>query len=332
MPSGSSLESTLKNIQISGYTAVIIITVVGYDYILTLSREIDNIWRRPWTRVSVLFLVVRYIGLCWGITLALTGSAFMPGPLKANVGISILTSGANQNEIGYYKGAAMLVVGDWGYMLFLAAADLVMILRVYAMWNRSRIILYILLFFYVPQVVVSAVWEGIYNNPNGPLSVTVVQVLNFRYCSYTPHGTPSSTYRAIPRYFLGTALLILAAIPTFRQSNEMYKLTKRWKTNRSMNLLLKEGAAYFVVNLFFNIVFEIELSSVDLTMFLDTLSYSLSCAIMPRFIISIRELYDRDLQNRWQGIDTGFGVLVASENADGTTIALENIGRKSGRR
>lgn len=45
-------------------------------------------------------------------------------------------------------------------------------------------------------------------------------------------------------------------------------------------------------------------------LFLDTLSYSLSCAIMPRFIMSIRELYDRDLENRWQGIDTGFGMLL----------------------
>ena len=30
---------------------------------------------------------------------------------------------------------------------------------------------------------------------------------------------------------------------------------------------------------------------------------------MPRFIISVRELYDHDLRARWQGIDTGFGVL-----------------------
>ena len=27
----------------------------------------------------------------------------------------------------------------------------------------------------------------------------------------------------------------------------MYKLTKRWQTNRSMELLLREGAVYFVV-------------------------------------------------------------------------------------
>ena len=29
---------------------------------------------------------------------------------------------------------------------------------------------------------------------------------------------------------------------------------------------------------------------------------------MPRFIISVRELYDRDLRGHWLGIDTGFGV------------------------
>ena len=30
---------------------------------------------------------------------------------------------------------------------------------------------------------------------------------------------------------------------------------------------------------------------------------------MPRFIISVREMYDRDLRSRWQGIDTGFGII-----------------------
>ena len=29
---------------------------------------------------------------------------------------------------------------------------------------------------------------------------------------------------------------------------------------------------------------------------------------MPRFIVSIRELYARDLHGHWQGIDTGFGM------------------------
>ena len=38
---------------------------------------------------------------------------------------------------------------------------------------------------------------------------------------------------------------------------------------------------------------------------------------MPRFIISVRQLYDRDLRGREQGIDSGFGVSsqpIFSEN------------------
>ena len=49
---------------------------------------------------------------------------------------------------------------------------------------------------------------------------------------------------------------------------------------------------------------------------------------MPRFIISVRELYDRDLRARWQGIDSGFGVLsqpIVSQNGAVSTIAFADV-------
>jgi len=49
---------------------------------------------------------------------------------------------------------------------------------------------------------------------------------------------------------------------------------------------------------------------------------------MPRLIINVRELYDRDLRAHWQGIDTGFGVLsqpTFSENAATSTIAFADV-------
>ena len=49
---------------------------------------------------------------------------------------------------------------------------------------------------------------------------------------------------------------------------------------------------------------------------------------MPRFIVSVRELYDRDLRGRWQGLDTGFGVLsqpVSSESAAVSTIEFADV-------
>ena len=49
---------------------------------------------------------------------------------------------------------------------------------------------------------------------------------------------------------------------------------------------------------------------------------------MPRFIISVRELYDRDLRGRWQGIDTGFGVLsqpISNGNAAVSAIQFAEV-------
>lgn len=144
-----------------------------------------------------------------------------------------------------------------------------MILRVNAMWDQSRIILGILLCIYVPQMIITILWDAIFANPGTSLSgavfalftnpnassvkplhfspVTLGQLLNVKFCNYESPNAPSATYRAIPRFVLGVALLVLAVIPSLRQSFEMYKVTKRWRTNRTMQLLLREGAVYFVV-------------------------------------------------------------------------------------
>jgi hypothetical protein len=62
--------------------------------------------------------------------------------------------------------------------------------------------------------------------------------------------------------------------------------------------------------------------------FLVCFVYLTFATIMPRFIISVRELYDRDLRPRWQGIDSGFGVLsqpIVSQNGSVSAIAFADI-------
>ncbi|KAI9456200.1 hypothetical protein HD554DRAFT_2036980 [Boletus coccyginus] len=253
------------------------------------------------------------------------GSTLLPGPVIVRFPVL--------NEYNPLLMAILCQTCDWGYILFLAAADLVMILRVYAMWNQSKKILAILLFIHVPEIVVSIIWEGVYNDPDGDLSVTVVQLFNHKSCKYlSSDRVPPQAYRAIPRYVLGAALMILSVIPALKQSVEMYKLAKRWQTNRLMKLLAREGAVYFVVNLYFNIVTVVTLPSDGFMTFLNALAYSLSCAIMPRFIISIRESYDRDLLSRQQGIDTGFGLFsthIANGNAARSAIAFADVTEQS---
>ncbi|KAG2111989.1 uncharacterized protein F5147DRAFT_685241 [Suillus discolor] len=37
--------------------------MVVYDWVLTLGQEIELIWRRRWSLMIVLYLVIRYIGI-----------------------------------------------------------------------------------------------------------------------------------------------------------------------------------------------------------------------------------------------------------------------------
>ena len=63
-------------------------------------------------------------------------------------------------------------------------------------------------------------------------------------------------------------------------------------------------------------------------LFLTNFVYLLLCPILPRFIISVRELYDRDLRGHFQGIDSGFGVLsqpIASQNGALSAIAFADV-------
>lgn len=77
----------------------------------------------------------------------------------------------------------------WAFAVFLSVADcklsydfqlirldenpattVMMILRVYAMWNRSRRILHFLLFFWTVQTITGVVFAGLYINPATYLS------------------------------------------------------------------------------------------------------------------------------------------------------------------
>jgi len=283
----------LKSIRLYDYSGVMMMSAVGYDYFLTLSNEIDYVWCRKWTWVSTLFVVIRYTGLCWIVSSALNRSNLLPGP------VNVCT--------------AIAVVHFWAYAFFLAAADLVMIWRVYAMWKQSKTVLCILLFIYVPQIFVTFIFDGIYEFPGRTLLVKVQQLPGFgAFCTYPDAMFPYPViYRAIPRFVLGTALLTLAIIPPVKQAVEMYRVTKQWRAKQStVKLLVREGAVYFIVNLLFNILGVIQPRSRVLTnvmYLLNAVCYSLACAIMPRFIINIRQFYDRDHRNQWRGIDSGFG-------------------------
>ena len=76
------------------------------------------------------------------------------------------------------------------------------------------------------------------------------------------------------------------------------------------------------------VVVNVDPTNTTLPLFLGIFSIISLCPMMPRFIISVRELYDHDVRRGWQDVDTGFGVLsqpISSEDTLVSAIAFADV-------
>ena len=144
--------------------------------------------------------------------------------------------------------------------------SVVMILRVYAMYNKSKIVLGLLLVFYVAFLIIYPLSSAIYNNPSTDLTsthfdcsfgrndphlsaaVTITQVLDMSFCNPEYNITSQiGKYKYIPRRGLSVLLVAFALVRFCMDSYQSYKQTKQWEVNRYINLLVREGVFYFIV-------------------------------------------------------------------------------------
>ncbi|KAF8452892.1 hypothetical protein L210DRAFT_3519916 [Boletus edulis BED1] len=151
----------------------------------------------------------------------------------------------------------------------------------------------------------------------------LAQFLDFSFCGFSFINTPMTlrVYRAVPRLVLSGALVILAVFQTLKQSFEMYKATKQWQPNRYMQKLVADGILYFFVNVLYQVdALALFTAPSDIVSILSMFFYIPFYTLIPRFIISIRELYHRDIRSRFH-VDTGFGVRSRSNLGLDTTVS-----------
>ncbi|KAF8136940.1 hypothetical protein EV363DRAFT_1315960 [Boletus edulis] len=202
------------------------------------------------------------------------------------------------------------------------------------MWNRSRTILWILLFIFVVQTITSVFANSHSEDPNAHFSETIGHLSSFSFCnvSFNDPLALDIMLQIVPRLALAATLVILAVTQTLKRSVEMYRATKQWQLNRYMQLLVRDGIIYFVMNVLFQIT-SMPINSPNLNaamFFLSTFVYVFFFALVPRFIISIRELYDRDTHGR-SHIDTGFGMrsqLNVGTNMTMSAMAFMDVNRE----
>lgn len=148
----------------------------------------------------------------------------------------------------------------------------VMILRVWAMYNRSKLVLYPLLVLFVLEIISLIVVSG-YNSilknlagmqmlmnvwyTTDQLSFTCpladhriaanIQVDGISICITDPDASPIWSQISICLQMVhGAAVCTLAIIQCVRQSSQMYRATTRWQLNRYMGLFAQQGILYFI--------------------------------------------------------------------------------------
>ncbi|KAF8126812.1 hypothetical protein EV363DRAFT_1173603 [Boletus edulis] len=313
----SDVQSALAVLQLNDYISLIIATAVTYDYCASpVSIFVAYIWNRPWTRVSTLFLLIRYVGYLTALTASFGGSTFVPGPVKS--------------KIGYIQGTAIDVIARWSYVIFWVGADMAMILRVYAIYDRSRIILGALLVMYIAQLVIFFIGASIYSDSKYS-TVSTVQLLNLTICTFVVSTQTWNIAAATIQCILASVLCILVVVKFARNSVQMYQATRTWQLNRYISLLTRDGLFYFLATLFTSLVNEIFVSQGNNIQGLGLLLPSVFANVFlfnltPRFVINVRELYVLDLQGRWDvDIDTGFGLSSRAGHGVGQSTTIGTI-------
>ncbi|KAF9237829.1 hypothetical protein BU15DRAFT_62852 [Melanogaster broomeanus] len=305
---------------------VVIVTAIAYDYILTFPQEVKYIWvslfeylprvsplivpkNRPWTWMSTLFLLVRYLGPLFTTIGAYYGGSFIPGPVT-----SVGTDKTIRCTVLYH-------VYVWSNTFFFAVTDLVMLLRVYAMYHRSRTVLSILLAAYVPSVVVSSLANTIYK-PQIEVSV----LFGATTCTLS-FNAPSnfSTYFLISYVIISAVLCGFAIVRLVRESLQMHRAIKKWRSNQYLELLVRENVLYFIAYLFAVIVPMV--TGADVLQEIDSFLLYMFAAIPPvvlppRLIISVREFHSRVVGDH---IDTGFGAISRGPISANESMVFVNV-------
>ncbi|KAG1733378.1 uncharacterized protein EDB91DRAFT_1348835 [Suillus paluster] len=210
--------------QIYGYFIVASSVVVMYDYVLGVGEEFELIWGKRWSFMTFLYALVRYTGILYAVANILfnTPTIYMPDSVCA----------------------VMELIMYWSSMVVNAALGAIVIVRIYAMYQRSRVVLTGLIIIFIPFTLSEAIMGGLGAKPIR-LSISEEFVLfgTYECISLTRSRLVDETW------ILGTTwelLTFLLAMWIFvKHLLELRKTTPDWGIEDCFSVLMKNHALYF---------------------------------------------------------------------------------------
>ncbi|OAX35218.1 hypothetical protein K503DRAFT_381025 [Rhizopogon vinicolor AM-OR11-026] len=282
--------STLNFYQVYNYYIVASLTVVGYDWALTLGREFELIWQQRWSHMTVLYISVRYVGVPFTVMLVLSTMS-----VSLTDTVSTITH----------------FMMNWMSFVINAIMGVIMITRLHAMYRRSRKMLVFLSVLFLTIQIVSGVIIAIIQTRL--VSVEEYVLSGTHVCNYYFEG--DAIFLIELTWILGTAweilVLCLAVWIAIKHFCELQRASTGWAVRDCFMVLIQTHLFYFASFLAASclrlIDFSPEITDYSLQrseLFYGVLAISEVVQMFllgPRLILSIRDCHARLVANSQEG-------------------------------
>ncbi|KZP03550.1 hypothetical protein FIBSPDRAFT_968891 [Athelia psychrophila] len=208
------------------FTTLIPFVILYYDYSLTFADEVERFWNRNnFTWTSLFFFINRYLVLLGNIPV-LFAASWDP----SNISSKILARVRITNYHAFLEILSQLVIG------------IMLVMRVYAMYGRSR---WIIVLFAI--VIVVAVTVGCWANFSGPRAQTIEAIFYYAGCN----GSLPQT-QAIRLALAWMGQMGFDALVFFLTLYKSFVL-RGSKSKHLISTLLRDGSLYFGIMTIFNV-------------------------------------------------------------------------------
>ncbi|OAX31721.1 hypothetical protein K503DRAFT_56277 [Rhizopogon vinicolor AM-OR11-026] len=290
----------------TSYASVASLAVVVYDLGLASGQEFELIWRQRWSLMTVLYLGARYSGIPYMV--------MMMFPVLPFVSLTDTVS------LVYFH------LRNWMNIVVNAILNVIMIIRLYAMYQRSRKMLVFLVVIFLAVQIACVVISAIHVRYTSAEEDTIS---GMHMCSYHADSQKLSV-NEITR-ILGTAweilALCLAVWSSVKHFRQLQRPSTRWAVADCFTILIKSHVFYFasfvgVSCLQLSLNFSPTLASISVgseifSGFLQIITVVQSFVLGPRLILGIREYHAKLVTDSDDGI--GMTSIVFQERIHITT-------------
>ncbi|KAG2098461.1 uncharacterized protein F5147DRAFT_777702 [Suillus discolor] len=314
--------------------------VVVYDWVLTLGQEIELIWRQRWSLMTVLYLIIRYIGIPFSLasilrtmpSVSLTDAVSVLQPSHSHqintLIFEVFDSSARVFTNCEFLGTIMEYAASGTNVALTAMLGVIMIARLHAMYQGSRGMLMLLVIIFLAVNIACAVIAAIGLND----AVAEESILSGKYmCDYVYGGDERLRISIV--WMLNTVWEVLAlclslwvAVKHFRELRRLGPSTGS-TINDCFRVLIQSHVLYFASFVgvsclqFAHLSPEIEnLNSIGALILygvLEILSVVQMFVLGPRLILSVREYHAKFVA--YSDAETSINLVVFQEHVHVST-------------